>query len=275
MKSIRERAGRVLDLLTYFEIPISNRSISNFEVRRNSLPANASNIAIVVIFDTAREVDHDLLKTLRYLSEKNYAVVLVANCSPSRLVMDEVHGSYSLIVRQNVGRDFGAYKAGLIWVAQQRTLKSIDRLILFNDSVRWTPAGIEICIERAEVATHQVLGVTISRQRSEHIQSFFYLVKDGAIQFFAEKFFELKNVRFKRSIIHLGERKISKDLESIGIKFGALFDEEELRAKRKLNTLGEYHSGSNFDPVNTAIYYSKELKQLSNGITKKKIKNEI
>ena len=275
MKSIRERAGRVLDLLAHFEIPFSNRKISDFEVRRNSLPANASGFAIVVIFDTAREVDQDLLRTLRYLSEIDYAVVLVANYSPSKLVMDELHDSYSLIVRQNVGRDFGAYKAGLLWLAKQRSLKSIDRLILFNDSVRWTPAGIEICIQRAEVASHQVLGVTISRQRSAHIQSFFYMVKDDAIQFFVEKFFELKNVRFKRSIIHLGERKISKNLETSGIKIGALFDEEELRDKRKLNTFGEYHTGPNFDPVNTAIYYSKELKQLSHGITKKKIKNEI
>lgn len=274
MKNFRELLGRALDLLTYFDTPKPQSSISDFEVHRNVMPLSASRVAIVVIFDSARLIDHDLLKTLKRLTEINYAVVLVANRLPNKLVMDVISNVFTLIVRPNVGRDFAAYKAGLNWVDQQKNLKSLDRLILFNDSVSWTPAGIDTCIQRAEKASDLVLGVTVSRQRSVHIQSYFYLVKDSAIQSFAEKFFELRNVRFKRSVIHLGERKISKELERIGLKFTALFGEEELEDKRILNALGEDYFRSNKKPVNTAIYYAKELEQLSNGIKKKKIKRK-
>ena len=269
MKRIRTLIGRLLDFLTYIEFLVPTDIRSQFTVYQKSEISCTPYVAIVVMFKTVKEVDSDLMQTLRYLSKLHYEVVVVANANPSQRVLKEFSKNFSIISRPNIGRDFGAYKVGLGWITQNIRKGPLDRLILLNDSVKWTPAAIEACLSRAELSRQSLLGVTTSRQRNLHIQSYFYFVKDTAIDVFIEKFLDLKDVRMKRSIIHLGERKISKVLLKNGLQFDALFSERELERERRNNSSSEEVLHLTSRPVNTINYYSRELRNLSDGIIKK------
>lgn len=266
---IRSLVGRFLDVLTYLELIIPVYPKADFIVYQKSKILTSHRVAIVAIYEAAVEVDRELMKTLNYLRGLDYEVVIVANTFPSQSVLNLLSEDFSVIIRPNLGRDFGAYRAGLEWVTNDDSRNSLQRLIIFNDSVSWTPDGMSICIQRAERACVNILGVTTSRQRTLHIQSYFYFVKNGAIGQFVQTFLKLRNLRFKRSIINLGERKFSRMLTRSGLGFDAIFSEYELHAVRQRNCRLAVSLQQRAKPLNTAIYYSKELQDLGKGIKKK------
>jgi lipopolysaccharide biosynthesis protein len=266
---MRSLAGRFLDLLTYLELVIPGYPRADFVVYQKSKMLTSPYVAVVAIFEAAGEIDYELIKTLNYLRSLNYEVVIVANIFPNQSVLKLFSKDFTLIIRPNLGRDFGAYKAGLEWTTKDHFRNPLQKLILFNDSISWTPAGMRICIQRAESSPVDILGVTTSRQRTLHIQSYFYFVKDGAIGLFVEKFLQLKDVRFKRSIINLGERKFSRMLIRSGLLFEAIFSENELYGARQSNDQEVGTRQFRQKPLNTAIHYSKELQELGKGIKKK------
>jgi hypothetical protein len=116
-----------------------------------------------------------------------------------------------LIERADLGRDFGGYRDGIRYLL--RTVESIERLILLNDSLFYIENGLDTLLAALN-GEHDVIGLTEDFHLNYHIQSF-------ALSFSGRV---LKNSRFlaywkryrpistRRWAIQKGERGLTRQL---------------------------------------------------------------
>ena len=96
-------------------------------------------IAILAIFPI--ESSGYLLSLGRIISgleENNYTIICISNSLIPQSIQILLEGKdHFLISRKNLGRDFGAYQAGINWLKRQDGYLDITNLILVNDTLLW------------------------------------------------------------------------------------------------------------------------------------------
>jgi lipopolysaccharide biosynthesis protein len=269
---MRNIIGRLLDFATFFDrffLPKSYDCFSKLTTEVENCRGVYNKIAIVSSFEKATELDSDFLEALHILTDLNYYVVLVANCDVNREVLSALPKSSTVLVRDNYGRDFGAYRTGCNWILPRIESGEVSNLILMNDSMTWNSTGIQRIIRWSESKSGGVISLTDSRQREYHLQSYFFFVKSDFVKIFVNAILSLGRFRTKRAIIHRGERKLSKILQSLGVPIGPVVSISVLidlyMSRRKKIEL--------FDPrslmkKNTAVFFSRELAEVTGGIKK-------
>ena len=97
--------------------------------------AGSRKIALIALFPRG-PILMSVERLISNLLERKYEVVVVINQSNQR---DWISGlskyPISIIERQNVGRDFGAYKAGISFLESRGIFPEIESLLMCNDSV--------------------------------------------------------------------------------------------------------------------------------------------
>jgi hypothetical protein len=177
----------------------------------------------LVIYGTFSENDKlrdDEILLIKELSKWNYIVVVQNGLAVDPLV-HSLDCSY--ILRTNLGRDFGMLRDTLQLI---NISSSARNLIWLNSSCIWNGADLQELINRER--SHQssdVISMTDSWRGGYHLQSFFYLVHSNSINAFQE-FFNFSNVRnwkFKRTVVFFGEKKLSTYLKNSGLKLGSFY----------------------------------------------------
>ena len=100
---------------------------------------SSQNIAIIAAYPTS-DVMYllSLDNLLNGLSSNAYQVIFVSNCSVPTAVGDLLSKyGCGVILRKNIGRDFGAYQAGLFFIEKNFDSERIDRVLLANDTLIW------------------------------------------------------------------------------------------------------------------------------------------
>lgn len=100
---------------------------------------SSQKIAIIAAYPTTDPMySLSLENLLKGLVANCYQVVFVSNCSVPATV-ERLLSEYrcGVIARKNIGRDFGAYQAGLFFVEKNFNSESIDRILLVNDTLIW------------------------------------------------------------------------------------------------------------------------------------------
>jgi hypothetical protein len=100
---------------------------------------NSQKIAIIAAYPANDPMYlHSLENLLKGLTSNFYKVIFVSNRSMPTNV-GELLSEYScgIILRKNIGRDFGAYQAGLFFVEKNFDSEKIDRILLVNDTLIW------------------------------------------------------------------------------------------------------------------------------------------
>ncbi|WP_448380809.1 rhamnan synthesis F family protein [Gloeomargarita sp.] len=170
----------------------------------------------------------------------------------------------SLIVRKNMGRDFGAWKDGIAFLKENNLYDTCSELYLINDSVFCIiPYLDEVYFQKNFIQDKDTdfIGLTESFQISYHIQSYCLkfnkkVIKSSEFQDFWNEF---PLVNQKSHIIEEGEIKLSRVLINAGFTHKAIYGFEYLLS---INTLANLFG----------ILY--EL-QLSSSIVSKKINEYI
>jgi lipopolysaccharide biosynthesis protein len=134
----------------------------------------APRIAVFVHFDASGAVPEFTHHYLREIGRAGFALVFVSNAP--RLAAADLERltplCAAILRRDNVGRDFGAFKDGIATVPD---LGRLDALLLANDSVYGPFHDLGEAIGRMSMAEADVWGITDSWERSFHLQSFFLL----------------------------------------------------------------------------------------------------
>lgn len=172
-------------------------------------------------FDRDDKVDDYVFWYLSKLKDANFSIVFISSSRISgrdvaRLRVD----CYDVILRENVGLDFGSWTEGLR--KHQANIKG--RLLLANDSVYGPIGDLNEAIDRLTREQADFYGMVESLQISPHLQSWFLLFEPWVLgqkafkQFFEQSFSAMN----KRQIIRSGEVALSQRLLAAGLHYKSL-----------------------------------------------------
>lgn len=145
-------------------------------------PSLGPRVVLFVHFDRRGAVQPYVLHYLKALKDSGFSVLLVSN---SGKLQPEAVASLKIIcdgilIRRNVGYDFSALKEGLRHF--NITDITTQMLVMVNDSVYGPLSPIEKLFERVDFNVADIWGVTDSWQQRYHLQSFFIVVGQRALQ---------------------------------------------------------------------------------------------
>lgn len=158
------------------------------------------------------------LSAIDSLNRLKVNVVIVSNTVLTETVEELLRSRCRcLVVRDNIGRDFGAYKDGI------RIVRGMDghlkRLVLLNDSVIYLPDGLDEMF-RKFMADEDYIGLTEVHDRHHHVQSF--LMSFGASVLRDPRFLNYWRryipIGTRRWSIHMGEVGLTKAMMDAGYR---------------------------------------------------------
>lgn len=193
-------------------------------------PELGSKVAIFVHFDAAGAARPHVLRYVAALQTEGYDVVFVTNSEFLRpdamAALQELCAA--IIVRRNVGYDFGAMREGLLRLRMPR--RNTEQLLIVNDSVYGPLAPMGEMLERIDFDIADIWGATESWQTKYHLQSFFLAVGQTAMQSKAWHDFwaRVRPVNAKEWVISRYEVGLTQSLLKAGIKARALWQYQDL-----------------------------------------------
>ena len=179
------------------------------------------------------ELPKSILATCTFLSEAGYAPLIVANGGLSQSGRDALLPFvWKVLERPNFGHDFGGYREGILWLAENRF--DVSNLLVLNDSI-WFPLFRSSRTLRAlEASAASVTGlvhstkskgeVALQDDEKGFLESYLFHV-DGAMmsqERFLSYWTNLRISNNKNLTVKVGEKGFSRFLIDAGVPIGAL-----------------------------------------------------
>ncbi|MDI9279558.1 rhamnan synthesis F family protein [Pantoea sp. EABMAA-21] len=159
---------------------------------------------------------NDTLELIKEAKRNNVFVVAV-----NTLRLEEHNYPLELvdvyIERDNYGRDFGSYKAGMKYFFDKGFHDKCERLLIINDSVFFSKHGLPEFVHNLFNTDVEVLGATENSQHSHHLGSFCISVAGKIVRNvkFKNFWFNYKSSNVRPLVIKRGEFGLSKLLKSL------------------------------------------------------------
>ena len=181
-------------------------------------------------FDANDRVERYVLYYLEQLKQCGYEVLLV---STSQAISDASVEALSRVchtvcLRENVGYDFGSYKAGIHLLKQHGA--RVDRLLIANDSVFGPFNDLQPILHAMEREDIDLYGLTDSHDHGYHLQSYFIsysarMYASAAFDNFWSSVDLISNTtdNFKQKIVHNYEVGGSQNFLQTGCSYSVVF----------------------------------------------------
>ena len=188
-------------------------------------------VAVFVVFQRDG-LAKSLLLTMDHLAAEGWSVVVVSNGplsdTDTALITQK---AAMLLIRPNVGYDFGGYRAGLRLL--QDCGHTPERLILMNDSVWFPLREGDDCLRRMEASGAAMAGhifKTENKKGHDHLESHLLMLSSDALTHPAWKQFWDRFVMSDDRVttIWRGEKGLSQALISAGLDVRGLMTRETL-----------------------------------------------
>ena len=184
-------------------------------------------VCLLASFTATGTVSRHALDLCEAWHVQGYAVVLiVATDTPSRFAHDIATTPWlaGLLVRRNIGYDFGSWSVAL---AVAPRVREAALLALTNDSVYGPLDGFAAMLQRVDASTADIVGVTESFERLHHLQSFLVFYKRTALRSAAfRRFWKSIPLGGREEIIFARELHFLFDMLLAGVKVDVLFPGE-------------------------------------------------
>ncbi len=189
-----------------------------------------SKIVLFMHFDGNGAVRSQLLDYMRELQENGRSVVFVTNAGqlqPRAMAALQAICS-AVIVRRNIGYDFGAWRDAIDFLGLPRT--ETEEIIFANDSVFGPLAPLGDILRRLDYTKADIWGLTESWQLRYHLQSFFLAFGPAALRSEAFRDFwdSVRPVPVKSFIVHAYEVGVTQAMVKGGLRCAALWSYEGL-----------------------------------------------
>ena len=190
-------------------------------------------VAIFIHFDRLGAVGGHTLHYVRALAEAGLSVVFVTNSGVLRPEAMEALRPLcaGVIVRRNVGYDFGAMREGIEALRLPRP--DTESLLLVNDSLYGPLCPLGPALERMDFGVADVWGATDSWQASYHVQSYFVGVGRKVLESAVWRRFwsRVRPVKSKIWVVLRYEIGLSRALVRGGFDVAALWRYQDLIEK--------------------------------------------
>jgi lipopolysaccharide biosynthesis protein len=172
----------------------------------SSRPINRSTVRRLCFFshfDPDNKVDDYVFHYLRMLSGLGMDLIFVSTCGslPDSVIQSLQCVCLSVIIRKNIGLDFGSWKIGMLQTAAKLSnFSSYDYLVFANDSVFGPLYDLQPIFDKMDRNGYNFWGLSSSGENGYHIQSYFlvcdkqYFMSSEFYNFWA-KFIFLKSKR--------------------------------------------------------------------------------
>ena len=228
MRNARKLAALALKPVLFLDYFFAN-SASNFtNVQKSQIWNRVDGELLVyfVHFDQDESISEADTRTIDFLVKNGYNVRIVTNNNNLN------SNGFQPIFAKNLGRDLGVYR-DLV-----QTLLEMDyrgKAILLNNSIAWMNNGklLQAMLFLEENCDLNAFSTLVeSLQPSQHHQSFAFAL-DFQSEFVSSFFSHIKNVKFKRTLITLGELRIGKNALKRGLKIKSMFMYENILSEFK------------------------------------------
>jgi lipopolysaccharide biosynthesis protein len=182
-------------------------------------------VAIFVHWDRRGAVQEPVRHYLRALRQAGLSIVFVSNSGKLRQdAWDALHELCDIVlVRRNIGYDFGAMREGLEVCALPRP--ETEMVLIVNDSVYGPLAPLDETLDKIDFAAADIWGATESWQRRYHLQSFFLAVGRKALESEAWKRFwsQVRPIKSKTWVIRHYEVGLTGRMLAGGLRCAAIW----------------------------------------------------
>lgn len=192
-------------------------------------PARGDNYAIVVKY--ARfGLDDGVAELVAALARQGVNVILVCNGQPRPEHLDRLRAdAHRVLVRRNIGRDFGAYRAATLLLEHEGLVP--NRLLYFNDSVVYLDGPELDRLIAALLATPAgMLGAFENHETRHHLGSFAFahsaeVVADPAVRRFWRRY---RAYSLRPHAILRGEIRLTTLVKSRGHRLDVVYSAQRL-----------------------------------------------
>jgi hypothetical protein len=237
----------------YYQIKIQRKHKNIFLHKVREFDEN--DVAIVALYPEKFK-NKSTLRLLRILQKSrfNILIVLNQNSETENFLIELEEFKATILIRPNIGRDFGAYQAGTKYI-QSLNLSSVDRKYLYvNDSVLYPPK-FEKVFQHFLLPKKDWSTLFLNLQHHVHAQSFFFslsteLFKSDEMKTFWSDYYPSN---FRRHAIHKGEVELTQRLLRLGYSptttvdpffMEKVLDEHELLYEEELKILEDSRFGN-------------------------------
>ena len=186
------------------------------KVAENSSPKK---IAILALFPRGSL----LISTLRLIDQliiNDYQVIAVVNDGTLKYqewLIELEARDITILTRPNIGRDFGAYQAGIQYMQNMPSYATVERMVLANDSLYYFPSSTEF-LDELLMDSDSWYGMYVNFHIHIHAQSFFESF-DRAI-FTSKSFLNFWSAYYptniRHNVIYKGEAGLTATLVASG-----------------------------------------------------------
>lgn len=192
-----------------------------------SQPAQHAHTCVYVGFDSRSRIRPDVIEQIRILSSV-YNVTYVTS-SHETIIEDPLFSALEdltcqVLIRKNVGYDFGSWRAGILELGSEIT--ESKTLLLMNDSLYGPIFPLDELMQRTINHESDIVCMTKNMVGGEHAQSYFVSYRQTVTQSHLFRMFwqNLPVYGCKYSLIRECEISWSQALIQAGHKITALFD---------------------------------------------------
>jgi glycosyltransferase involved in cell wall biosynthesis len=211
-------AREVPAMITDFrDIKILKKHLRNTIIKESGFLPGSRRIALVALFPRGPLLN-SVRRLISNLLDRNYEVVVVINKSRQKNWLPELSNfPITILERENVGRDFGAFKAGISFLKQTGNFSDIESLLMCNDSVFY---GENFCnfLDTYEESSSLWTSAFLNFEKHTHAQSFFqsfdgHVVRTDIFQDFWSDYYPSNR---RVHAIDKGEVRLSQNLLGAG-----------------------------------------------------------
>ena len=173
-------------------------------------------------FDKDNIIDDYVINYLKKIKEIGFNIVFI---STSLLDKKEVFKLQNLcnvvIIKENIGRDFGAWASGIKYLNEKNF--NIKKVLLCNDSIYFPLFEINSMFKKMENKNIDMWGITDSFERNYHIQSYFLVFNEKILKskFWKRFWKDFKIYKDKNKIINKYEIGITQKAIKYGFRVEA------------------------------------------------------
>ncbi len=214
--------------------------------------ALGTDVVLFCHYDRRSAVRPYVERYIASLGQEGLSVVLVSNCGwlPPETLARLKQFCRAIVIRRNVGYDFGAWADVLRLLELPRA--DTSRVILANDSVYAPIASLAaVCGRVNELGDADVIGATDSWQTRYHMQSYFLVASRNVLTSEAWSRFwrRVRPLPSKYSIIHRYEIGLSQHLLRAGFRCVPLWPYAALQARAATQPTAASGGLSSVDPM--------------------------
>lgn len=190
----------------------------------------ADRVALIAHFDPGARLSPSVRALVAALDDEGWVPVVVS-ASPRAPDAYDLPGSAAVILRPNLGYDFGSWATALRMLPEARAGAEV---ILANDSMVGPFAPLDVLMGRVEASGADVWAATSSLQLAPHLQSYFLRFAPGVLDRpeLVEFFAGVRHLTNKVAIVRRYELGLTRVIRRAGLRSAAGFPAASLGAGR-------------------------------------------